>query len=212
MRYVTRILFTLLSLCSFTLLPAQTQRGKATFYSKRSTGARTASGARLHHDSLTCAHRTYPFGTLLKVTNLNNGKSVVVKVTDRGPFARGRIIDLSWRAAKELDILSKGVSTVKVEVYNGAEGIPYRRNDGVDLPEIDFEITEAGYSFADNWKELSKKSAKERPARRPASTKTHSRKAEHKSATPKKSEEDKKDGNMWSNIFDNIKKKSSDLF
>lgn len=201
-----------MSLCSFTLLPAQTQRGKATFYSKRSTGARTASGARLHHDSLTCAHRTYPFGTLLKVTNLNNGKSVVVKVTDRGPFARGRIIDLSWRAAQELDILSKGVSTVKVEVYNGAEGIPYRRNDGVDLPEIDFEITEAGYSFADNWKELSKKSAKERPARRPASTKTHPRKAEHKSATPKKSEEDKKDGNMWSNIFDNIKKKSSDLF
>ena len=201
-----------MSLCSFTLLPAQTQRGKATFYSKRSTGARTASGARLHHDSLTCAHRTYPFGTLLKVTNLTNGKSVVVKVTDRGPFARGRIIDLSWRAAQELDILSKGVSTVKVEVYNGAEGIPYRRNDGVDLPEIDFEITEAGYSFADNWKELSKKSAKERPARRPASTKTHSRKAEHKSATPKKSEEDNKDGNMWSNIFDNIKKQSSDLF
>lgn len=212
MRYVTRILFTLLSLCSFTLLSAQTQKGKATFYSKRSTGARTASGVRLHHDSLTCAHRTYPFGTLLKVTNLSNGKSVVVKVTDRGPFARGRIIDLSWRAAKELGILSKGVSTVKVEVYNGAEGIPYRRNDGVDLPEIDFEITEAGYSFADNWEELSKKSAKERPAKRPATTKTQPRKAEHKSAAPKKQEEDKKDGNMWSNIFDNIKKKSSELF
>lgn len=212
MRYVTRILFTLLSLCSFTLLSAQTQKGKATFYSKRSTGARTASGVRLHHDSLTCAHRTYPFGTLLKVTNLSNGKSVVVKVTDRGPFARGRIIDLSWRAAKELGILSKGVSTVKVEVYNGAEGIPYRRNDGVDLPEIDFEITEAGYSFADNWEELSKKSTKERPAKRPATTKTQPRKAEHKSAAPKKQEEDKKDGNMWSNIFDNIKKKSSELF
>lgn len=212
MRYVTRILFTLLSLCSFTLLSAQTQKGKATFYSKRSTGARTASGVRLHHDSLTCAHRTYPFGTLLKVTNLSNGKSVVVKVTDRGPFARGRIIDLSWRAAKELGILSKGVSTVKVEVYNGAEGIPYRRNEGVDLPEIDFEITEAGYSFAANWEELSKKSAKERPAKRPATTKTQPRKAEHKSAAPKKQEEDKKDGNMWSNIFDNIKKKSSELF
>lgn len=201
-----------MSLCSFTLLSAQTQKGKATFYSKRSTGARTASGVRLHHDSLTCAHRTYPFGTLLKVTNLSNGKSVVVKVTDRGPFARGRIIDLSWRAAKELGILSKGVSTVKVEVYNGAEGIPYRRNEGVDLPEIDFEITEAGYSFAANWEELSKKSAKERPAKRPATTKTQPRKAEHKSAAPKKQEEDKKDGNMWSNIFDNIKKKSSELF
>ena len=201
-----------MSLCSFTLLSAQTQKGKATFYSKRSTGARTASGVPRHHDSLTCAHRTYPFGTLLKVTNLSNGKSVVVKVTDRGPFARGRIIDLSWRAAKELGILSKGVSTVKVEVYNGAEGIPYRRNEGVDLPEIDFEITEAGYSFADNWEELSKKSAKERPSKRPATTRTQPRKAEHKSAAPKKQEEDKKDGNMWSNIFDNIKKKSSELF
>ncbi|MBF0965366.1 MAG: septal ring lytic transglycosylase RlpA family protein, partial [Alloprevotella sp.] len=76
------------------------QKGKATFYSKRATGARTASGERLHHDSLTCAHRTYPFGTLLKVTNLNNGNTVVVRVTDRGPFAKGRIIDLSYAAAK----------------------------------------------------------------------------------------------------------------
>lgn len=124
---------------------AQTQRGKATFYSKRATGARTASGDRLHHDSLTCAHRTYPFGTLLKVTNLSNNKSVVVKVTDRGPFARGRIIDLSWRAAKELDILAKGVCTVRVERYNGSE-IPYRPAEGINMPEIDFEITEAGYS------------------------------------------------------------------
>ena len=53
------------------------QRGKATYYSKRATGARTSSGERVHHDSLTCAHRTYPFGTKLKVTNPANGKSVI---------------------------------------------------------------------------------------------------------------------------------------
>ena len=73
---------------------AQVQHGKASFYSKRATGARTSSGERLHHDSLTCAHRTYPFGTILRVTNERNGKSVLVRVTDRGPHRRGRIIDL----------------------------------------------------------------------------------------------------------------------
>ena len=92
------------------------QTGKASFYSKRATGARTSNGERLHHDSLTCAHKTHPFGTLLKVTNPSNGKEVVVRVTDRGPFKRGRIIDLSWGAAKELGMLTQGVAMVKVEV------------------------------------------------------------------------------------------------
>ena len=171
---------------------AQTQRGKATFYSKRATGARTASGDRLHHDSLTCAHRTYPFGTLLKVTNLSNNKSVVVKVTDRGPFARGRIIDLSWRAAKELDILAKGVGTVRVERYNGSE-IPYRPAEGVNLPEIDFEITEAGYSFTGEWAERMKqsdmpttKTKRKHTAKLPRSTLPASRTTRsRKTATPR---------------------------
>lgn len=79
------------------------QRGKATYYSKRATGARTSSGERVHHDSLTCAHRTYPFGTKLKVTNPANGKSVIVKVTDRGPFARGRIMTCRGRRQKSLE-------------------------------------------------------------------------------------------------------------
>lgn len=94
------------------------QRGKATYYSKKATGSRASDGSRVHHDSLTCAHRTHPFGTLLKVTNLSNGKHVVVKVTDRGPFAKGRIIDLSYRAAREIGLLSQGVAMVEVEVYN----------------------------------------------------------------------------------------------
>ena len=91
------------------------QTGIASFYAKRVTGSRTANGDILHHDSLTCAHRTYPFGTLLKVTNLSNGLSVVVRVNDRGPFVRGRIIDLSWGAAKKLGMLSQGVARVIVE-------------------------------------------------------------------------------------------------
>lgn len=83
--YAIRILVLALSMTACLAVMAQTQRGKASYYSKRATGARTSSGERLHHDSLTCAHRTYPFGTLLRVTNENNGKEVIVRVTDRGP-------------------------------------------------------------------------------------------------------------------------------
>lgn len=126
------------------------QKGKATFYSKRATGARTASGERLHHDSLTCAHRTYPFGTLLKVTNLNNGNTVVVRVTDRGPFAKGRIIDLSYAAAKQLDMLLAGVATVTVERYN--RGVPYDDEPAIELPELDLEMATQGYSMVDDWR------------------------------------------------------------
>ena len=94
------------------------QKGKASFYAKKFTGRRTASGEKIHHDSLTCAHRTYPFGTLLKVTNPANGKKVIVKVTDRGPYVKGRIIDLSVRAARELGIIAQGIAPVTVERYD----------------------------------------------------------------------------------------------
>ncbi len=146
---------------TFCLTPcfAQKQHGKASFYSKRATGARTASGQKLHHDSLTCAHRFYPFGTHLKVTNLSNNKSVVVKVIDRGPFGRGRIIDLSWAAAKEIGMLSQGVATVKVELQENP--IPMRPEDP-KLPQIDFEVTETDYTFTNNWKFSESKLKKEK--------------------------------------------------
>ena len=121
-----------------TRLAAQTQKGKASYYSKRATGARTSSGERLHHDSLTCAHKTYPFGTMLKVTNPNNGKEIVVRVTDRGPYRRGRIIDLSWSAAKQLGILNHGVAMVKVVVVN-KNRVPFKLQPQ-DLHEIDCEM------------------------------------------------------------------------
>ena len=69
----------------------------------------------MHHDSLTCAHRTLSFGTLLKVTCPATDRSVIVRVNDRGPFVRGRIIDLSWGAARALGILAMGLAKVKVE-------------------------------------------------------------------------------------------------
>ena len=120
-KYATPLLRGLLFIIfhlSFSLAIGQTQRGIASYYGKRATGRLTSSGERLHHDSMTCAHRTHPFGTLLKVFNPHNKRSVVVKVNDRGPFGRGRIIDLSWGAAQQLGILRRGIAKVEVTVYD----------------------------------------------------------------------------------------------
>lgn len=132
----------LLVVLTVALSPASSQqKGKASFYAKKFTGRRTASGERLHSDSMTCAHRTYPFGTLLKVTNPANKKSVIVRVNDRGPFVKGRIIDLSRRAARELGIISAGVATVRVEKYTRPVGIPFKIEETFYLPELDLEVT-----------------------------------------------------------------------
>jgi len=91
--------------------------GKASHYSTKCNGGiRTASGHKLENNANTAAHKTLPFGTLVKVTNLENGKSEVVKITDRGPYKRGRIIDLTIGVAKKLGFVKRGITTVKVEV------------------------------------------------------------------------------------------------
>lgn len=120
-----------------TALAQEVQRGKASFYARKFSGRMTASGERLHHDSLTCAHRTYPFGTRLLVTNPANGRHVVVRVTDRGPYVKGRIIDLSVRAARELGIIQQGIALVIVERYNGNFIVPFKPEDEIELPELE---------------------------------------------------------------------------
>ena len=88
--------------------------GKASYYHK---GKRTANGSVFKpYNELTAAHRTLPFGTKIKVINLSNNKYVIVKVTDRGPFIKGRIIDISWLAAKQLNMLKSGVTKVRLEI------------------------------------------------------------------------------------------------
>lgn len=164
-RLINLLFITLLF--SFTPLHAQQkqQRGKASYYSKRATGARTSSGERLHHDSLTCAHRTYPFGTLLEITNPTNGKSVIVRVTDRGPFGRGRIVDLSWAAAKKLDILARGVAMVTIRPAKKMT-IPFKPGDDEELFELDFENNDIVEGVKPAWremKEMQKKHPKEHP-------------------------------------------------
>ena len=134
----------LLLVIGFTPMSAQkkasTHRGKASFYSKKATGSRTSSGERIHHDSLTCAHRTYPFGTLLKVTNLRNGKSCIVRVNDRGPHSRGRIIDLSYGAANALGMIAQGIAMVEVERVENMR-VPYREEPiETGLPDFEFDI------------------------------------------------------------------------
>ena len=120
----------------------KTENGKASYYAKSWTGRRTSNGERLHHDSMTCAHKTLPFGTLLKVTNLLNGKQVVVRVTDRGPFVRGRIVDLSWGAAKAIGMLSQGIAPVTVERVRTST-IPFKpEEDDADVPKFEFELAD----------------------------------------------------------------------
>jgi rare lipoprotein A len=134
---------------------SQSQKGKASFYAQKFHGRKTASGERLHLDSLTCAHRTYPFGTKLKVYNPANGRSVVVRVTDRGPFVRGRIIDLSWRAAKELGIIAQGVATVFVQKHHEII-TPFLPNDEIEIPELDLETNEGSNGVTPFWQEMKK--------------------------------------------------------
>lgn len=98
------------------LEPPTAEVGVASFYSGGHHHRRTAQGGRFDARRLTAAHRTLPFGTRVRVTNLDNGRDVVVTITDRGPFRRGRIIDVSKRAARELGIVREGTARVRVEV------------------------------------------------------------------------------------------------
>jgi len=96
---------------------SKVEHGKASFYSTRCNGGtRTASGERLSNDAPTAAHKSLPMGTKVRVINLDNGKSEIVTINDRGPFIRGRIIDVTIGVAKRLDFFRRGVVPVKVEV------------------------------------------------------------------------------------------------
>ncbi|MFO1519139.1 MAG: septal ring lytic transglycosylase RlpA family protein [bacterium] len=90
------------------------QSGIASWYGPGFYGRKTSSGTRFKKEAFTCAHRSLPFGTVLTVTNLNNGKSVEVTVNDRGPFIKPRILDLSYAAAREIGLLKSGVAQISL--------------------------------------------------------------------------------------------------
>jgi rare lipoprotein A len=92
------------------------KRGNASWYGPRHDGKKTASGEVFRKDGLTAAHRTLPFGTYVKVTNLKNEREVTVRINDRGPYSAGRIIDVSEEAARRLDLIRQGVAPVYIDV------------------------------------------------------------------------------------------------
>jgi rare lipoprotein A len=100
--------------------PAAGMEGLAAYYSDRLDGRKTASGQVFDQSKLTAAHPTLPFGTMVKVTNTRNNRSVVVRINDRGPTHAGRVIDLSRAAASKLGMLRSGLAPVKLEVVKDA--------------------------------------------------------------------------------------------
>lgn len=107
--------------------PVFTQIGIASFYAKKFHNKKTASGERFNMYDHTAAHLFLGFGTYVKVTNLGNNKSLIVRINDRGPYVKGRIIDLSYAAAKEIDFIQRGIALVKIETI--AETDPSKKNE-----------------------------------------------------------------------------------
>ncbi len=101
--------------------PTMMETGLASWYGPKFHGKRTASGEVFNQEKFTAAHRTLPWGSRVKVTNLANGKSVDVRINDRGPFGKGRIIDVSRSAARALDMVGRGITTVRIEWLSDSE-------------------------------------------------------------------------------------------
>ena len=151
------------------------KQGNATYYGNRWHGRRTSSGEVYHRDSLTCAHRTLPFGTTLLVKNKRNGKEVVVKVTDRGPFRKGAVVDLSMAAARKLDMVRDGVCPVEICMVDPGyvpTTVPYAKEaDEPVLPELELldPVTGNYYTMTEwqqreaNRKEMAKTNAAKNP-------------------------------------------------
>ena len=115
--FIFSLLICLLSACG-TSKSAFTESGQGSYYADKFDGRATTSGEIYRPGRLTAAHNTLPFGTKIKVTNTRNGHSVKVVVNDRGPHAKGRIVDVSKRAARKLDLIDAGVVPVKIKVLH----------------------------------------------------------------------------------------------
>lgn len=116
---------------------AQVQTGKASFYADKFEGSLTASGEKYKHSKLTAAHKTLPFGTKVRVTNVSNNKTVDVVINDRGPYVENRIIDLSRSAAEKLEFINQGLADVSLTVIDAGDGKQTQPNFLIDQVVVD---------------------------------------------------------------------------
>lgn len=115
--------------------PTSVETGKASFYGGRWIGRLTANGEHYRAEDCTAAHKKLPFNTMVRVTNLKNGKSIIVRINNRGPYAKGRILDLSVVAARKIEMIGDGIIPVKAEVLKPIEVIrkPNRTLEGAGV-------------------------------------------------------------------------------
>lgn len=128
---LSNLVFLAIFICLFFIasaLPAFARahalEGKASWYGTSAHGRKTANGTVFDRDDFTAAHKTLPFGTVVRVYNLENGKNILVDITDRGPFKKGRVVDVSRKAAEAVGLLSCGVAPVVVEPVSDKAGVP----------------------------------------------------------------------------------------
>ena len=114
-------------------VPRSIETGKASYYGGRWIGRLTANGERYHSGDCTAAHKHLPFNTMVRVTNLRNNKSVIVRINNRGPYAKGRILDLSIVAAKKIEMIGDGIVPVRAEVL---KKIPVLTKPNRQLTEV----------------------------------------------------------------------------
>jgi rare lipoprotein A len=140
LKKLLQVLFLLFSLVGTHAIKAQ-EVGLASFYHAYFNGKKTASGELYNDKKFTCAHKTLPLGTLIKVTNLDNDKSVVVRVNDRGPYVRTRILDLSLSAAKQLGYVSNGTARVSYEIVSSDNESAPQDSTKYSEPDKFYQIT-----------------------------------------------------------------------
>ena len=148
----------LLLVSSFLFANVYKSNAKASYYAEKYHGRKTANGETFNMYALTCAHKTLPFGTVLRVTNLSNGKNVDVRVNDRGPFVKGREIDVSKAAAQKLGMIKTGTANVRIEIVSGSQPSVVAKKNTVSVkPAVvsDFwDVQVASFSSHENANKL----------------------------------------------------------
>lgn len=140
------------------------QTGKASWYGKKFHGRNTSNGERYNMYAPTAAHKTLPFGTHVRVTNLRNGRSTVVRINDRGPFVEGRIIDLSYASAREVGLVGPGVADVRIRALARQVGTEEKPGGGVrpvveaqDLKTGEFTVQVGAFLIRENASSLARR-------------------------------------------------------